>query len=300
MLQPSFVAKVDRVFEEKHYGSQAVKIKPNAINQQLLAVLAALLMFLLPAAAKEKLEAPMRAAIVTLKDPACGAICPRWIMLEGRITDASPNMLKALLQKPEAAQLPILISSSGGSVTAAMIMGRMIRRGQHDVAVARTRLANCPASAKTCTIPQKPKSILQGNATETRAFCNSACPLVLAAGTSRSASANVFVGLHQVKTNWTQDKIVYRETYKIVNGKKKIISRKQISRSRAKSYTTVGLHKELRKSMQTYLKDMGVTDGFFTFMEKAPPNKIYAVKPQELKSIKLVTTTASVGNFLQP
>jgi hypothetical protein len=296
MLQPSFVAKGERSLKKN--GGE-VKVRSTVYRWVILAV-SGLILGILPAKGKEALDPPMRAAIVTSKGDACGTSCPSWIMLEGRITEATPKLLKSVLQKPQAANLPILISSSGGSVTAAMAMGRMIRKGKHDVIVSRTKLEGCAETAKTCTIPKNPKSALNGIPTETRAFCNSACPLVLAAGVKRVASDDVFIGLHQVKTNWTQDKIVYRETYKIVNGKKKIISRKQVSRTRAKSYTTVGLHKELRKSMKAYLKDMGVGEAFFTYMEKAPPSKIYGVTPKERKAIKLITSSASVATMMQP
>ena len=120
-----------------------------------------------------------------------------------------------------------------------------------------------------------------------RRFCASACPLVLASGTRRLAGHGTIVGVHQIRTSWTQERITYRERYRIVNGKKKVIDRKIVSRKTVKAYDTYGLDKRLRKSLTAYLKEMGVDVGLLDDMEKAPHSSIHVLdagRQAELRS----------------
>ena len=201
------------------------------------------------------------------------------LVAEGRITEKTPAAFEALLAKAAGSVRVVLLSSSGGSVSGAVALGRKIRKAGLDVVVARQ---------------------VEGEATVRKAYCNSACPLVLAAGVRRMVPDGSFVGVHQVKTNWTQDRIVYRETYRMVNGKKKLISRKEVSRKHDKSYTTVGLYKGLRKTLTAYLTDMGVSTDLLALMEKARPNGIYGLKVAEMKRTRLATATAGLSALLAP
>jgi hypothetical protein len=201
------------------------------------------------------------------------------LIAEGRITETTATEFDKALALADGSVRVVLLSSSGGSVTGAVALGRKIRKAGLDVVVARQ---------------------VKGVVTTKRAFCNSACPLVLAAGVERYVPTGSFIGVHQVKTSWTQDKIVYRETYRMVNGKKKIISRKVVSRTHDKSYTTVGLYKGLRKTLSTYLKDMGVSLELLTLMEKAKPSGIYGLKAGEMKRTRLVTGPADLAVLLAP
>jgi hypothetical protein len=238
-------------------------------------------------------DPPMTVVIVRSMTAGCEPQCPEWIMAEGRITDKSPGVFRKALKQAGKRKLPVVITSSGGSVNGAIEIGRLIRKNALAVAVGRTRYDGCTPAGKSCR-PSK-SAAYRGEATADRSFCNSACPLILAAGSTRLAGDGAFVGLHQVETQWTQDRITYRETYRIVNGKKKVISRKEIGRKRAKSYTTVGLYKNLRKRLSAYLTEMGVGVRFLDYMEKAPPASIYGLSAKEMAAIGLVTGPGSVA-----
>ncbi len=274
----------------------------------LLFVLAAISAEGALAAAKKKrqakpaapLDPPLTVVLVRADESQCGNLCPEWLMAEGRLTEASPAAFRKALKKAGRKKLPVVINSPGGSVVAALEIGRLIRKNKLDVAVGRTRYSGCAPADTSCTLPKPARGTYRGTLRADNAYCFSACPLVLAGGTRRVAGLGSHVGVHQVETRWTQDSITYRETYRIVNGKKKVVSRKEVSRKRAKSYTTVGLYKDLRRKLTSYLATMGVKAAFLDLMEKAPPNAIYALSFEQMRELNLVTSRQSVSELAGP
>jgi hypothetical protein len=241
-----------------------------------------------PAAAKAIYDAPMRVVIVRSSDPACGTLCPQWIAAEGEITGATPAAFSRVFKQMGKRKLPVIIRSPGGSITAALEIGRMIRKRGLDVALGWTGYDSCSPAQKSCR-PQK-DGAYRGKVMETRAFCNSACHLVLAAGTNRYASADTFVGVHQPRTVWTREIVTYRERYRIVKGKKQVIDRKIVSRKPGKSKVTFGLDKALRKKLAAYYKDMGMNPALIEENEKASFSDINRLTPAELDTFRLRTS----------
>ena len=254
------------------------------------------------AEAQKQVEPPIVFAVVRYSSYQCEPVCPQWILAEGQITASSSAQLKKFIKANEKLKLPILIQSGGGDVRAALQMGRMIRKAGLDVVVGWTLLRDdCKPGMKTCKLPPEQNNVYSGFPFSGRAYCNSACNLVLAGGVNRSASASVFVGAHQILTNWTKgDTIYYRDKYRIVNNKKQIISHKIVKRVKGKSYTTNGLYKGLRKELTAYLNEMGVGLGYFELMDKAPPTSIYQVQEGDLKKIKLTTSQQGGEEFFNP
>jgi len=142
----------------------------------------------LPLPARAPREGPVRIVRVTSADPSCGADCPEWISAEGLIRLGAAAAFRSLLVSLKGRRLPVLISSHGGSVSDAVAIGALIREHGLAVAVAHTRIANCPERASQCPDAK-------GQATADGAVCASACALILAGGgqgssapTPRSAS----------------------------------------------------------------------------------------------------------------
>jgi hypothetical protein len=233
----------------------------------------------------------MTVVIVRDSAPECEPVCPQWIAAEGRITNATPAAFKKALAAAGETKLPVLIQSSGGDVRAALEIGRMIRKQKFDVAVGWTAYRDgCNPTQADCKLPPAQKGIFHGTAIHNRAYCNSACPLILASGVKRLAGWGTYVGVHQVTTVWVKgDRITYRESYRMVRGKRHVVKRTVVSRTKGKSYTTNGLYKGLRVQLTAYLNEMGVDLGLFVDMEKAPPSSIYWMPAAEMEKLKLVT-----------
>jgi hypothetical protein len=211
-----------------------------------------------PAVPKPIYAAPMRVVIVRNSSAKCEPTCPTWIDAEGEITTATPQAFRKVFKQMGKTKLPIVIRSPGGSIEAALQIGKMLRERGLTIAVGYTRFTSCSPADPTCKLPAENKGIYTGNIEEDRAFCNSACPMLIAGGTTRLASYLTSVGVHQPKTTWTRQNLRYREFYRIVKGKKKVISRTLIGRINLKDKVTFGLNPRLRKTLATYYSSMGI------------------------------------------
>lgn len=234
-------------------------------------------------------ELPMRFVIVRNSVPGCEPLCPQWISAEGQIMPKTPALFKKVLAKAGDLRLPIVITSPGGDVDAALAMGKMIRARHLDVLVGWTYFADCEPSRKDCKLPKEQKNIHRGIAMSYRGYCVSACAFILAAGEQRLAGDAAFVGVHQISRTMTREQVRYFEKYRIVNGRKKVVSRKIVSRKPMKSYVSTKLDKKLKKKIVTYFAGMGVEAKLLDLFDKAPPSSMYMLTPQEARTTKLVT-----------
>lgn len=242
-----------------------------------------------PAISKPIYEAPMRVVIVRSSSPSCEPLCPEWIAAEGEITGATPAAFSKVFKQMGKRKLPIIIRSPGGSINAALEIGRMIRKRGLDVSLGWTSFTGCAPDQKSCKLPPEQKGIYRGLVLSSRAFCNSACPLILAGGVTRLAPNDTYVGVHQPKTVWSREIVTYRERYRMVKGKKKVIDRKIIGRKPGKSRVTYGYDKSLRKKLTAFYKEMGINPKVLEEAEKAAFKDINYLSGVELQDFKLRT-----------
>jgi hypothetical protein len=242
-----------------------------------------------PAVTKPIYEAPMRVVVVRSSDSNCEPLCPEWIAAEGEITGSSPGQFRKVFKQIGKKNLPIIIRSPGGSINAALEIGRMIRKRKADVSLGWTAYSGCSPDNTSCTLPKENKGIYRGIVIAGRAFCNSACHLVLAGGTTRLASAETYLGVHQPRTVWTREIITYRETYRMVKGKKKVISRKVVGRKPGKTRVTYGHDKRLRKQLTAYYKEMGISPKVLEESDQAQHKDINYLSGSELNDLGLRT-----------
>jgi hypothetical protein len=249
-----------------------------------------------PEKAKEPWQLPMTVVVVRQIGSVCEPLCPEWIAAEGEITAATPALFRKMLERLGNRQLPVLIQSPGGDVTAALEIGRLLRKAKLDVTVSGVAYEGCAPHVKSCRLPGSVKGVYRGTPLG-KGYCASACPLILAGGVNRLASSEAGIGLHKIRTTWTQEHVRYQETYRIENGKKKVISRKVISRKN-KSYTKDGLDKRLRKKLTAYLKEMAISPAILEDMEKAPYSEMNWLQPQRARELGLVTShDTGIGLF---
>jgi hypothetical protein len=253
-------------------------------------------------AVKEKvnpLEQPMVFSIVRSGAGYCEPNCPEWIYGEGQIVNATPAAFKDVLKQAGDRKLPLLIVSPGGNVMAALEMGRMVRKLGMDVEVSATRFIACSPRDQDCEASGPGKQYL-GIAFSAGAFCWSACPLVLAAGEHRYSSQWAHTGVHQITTVYARERVYFKERYRIINGKKKVISRKVLKRKQAGTESSTRLPKATRKALLGYFKEMGIKTSLLDAMLSTPPDKIRRLEPNEMLELGLITELTSSDVLADP
>jgi hypothetical protein len=252
-------------------------------------------------AAKAIQDGPMRVVIVRNSDPACEPLCPQWIDAEGEIETTTPSLFLAVFRKMGSQKLPIVIRSPGGSIEASLIIGKMIRERGLTVAVGFTQFDSCSPADEDCKLPAGDSGVYVGRIDEVGAFCNSACPMILAAGVTRLAAPKAEVGLHEPRTEWTIEVPRYEEYLKPVPGStKKIKAKRQVGSETVVDKVTYGLHKELRQTLANYYKDMGVDTGILRDMTKAKNSDMHVISEARKDVLKIRTNKTSALSLGAP
>lgn len=126
-------------------------------------------------------EAPLFLQMVTVS-PEAGAAPPfdrHWsIFLDGIIDDGAPSRLERFLARRDVSGAVVYLNSQGGSLTAAMALGRLVRAAGFETHVG-ARAADTG-------------SLLAG-------VCLGACPFVLAGGVKRQLEAGSLLGVHRAE-----------------------------------------------------------------------------------------------------
>lgn len=227
-------------------------------------------------------------SIVRASNPICEPLCPEWIAADGEIAGDTAKAFKTILKKVGKRNLPLLINSGGGNVDQAMEMGRIIRKREMTVEVARTDYLRCGPRDKKCK-PELGNGIHYGYANTIGAYCYSACPLVLAGGVRRIAGPVSAVGVHQI-TTYTEK---YRDKYKTWSERQKngklVKKRKLISRKKVGTVTTTKLSKKYRRQLEKYFDGMGVKNAIIKLMMSTKPEDLLFLNVDELQAFGLAT-----------
>lgn len=249
-------------------------------------------------AAKKPATVEMVFSIVRASNPICEPVCPEWIAADGEITKNTTKALKAILKKAGARNLPLLINSGGGDVDQAMEMGRIIRKREMTVEVARTDYLRCGPREKKCK-PDGPNGIYFGYANTVNAGCYSACPLMLAGGVRRIAGRISGVGVHQILTSHTQ----YKDRYKISKIKNKngkiVEKRKLIKRTLVGTHKTTKIGKKYRRKLEKYLDYVGIKKTLIDLIAETPHETIHLLTGYELKAYRLATEIQDMEHLVQ-
>ncbi len=263
------------------------------------AVLIAAAMLAPPAFAKSKPAKPdtgpsMRFVVVRSAQPGCEPTCAEWISAEGAIMPGTPALLRKTLDTLRGRRLPIVVTSPGGDVDAALALGRLIRKNRLDIAVGMTRFMACQPDEKDCHENDGRGAKLLGTPYAGGAYCASACPLMLAGGVRRLAGQWAYLGVHQITTIITMQRIQYRTKYRIVNGKKKIIETKIVGRKNAGTRKSYEMSPAIEKKVRGYLKEMGVDGGVVDIMKKTPADQMQQIPLVPMLNMNMVTSMDAV------
>ncbi|PSJ64105.1 hypothetical protein [Pseudaminobacter soli (ex Li et al. 2025)] len=129
-------------------------------------------------------EGSMHFVVVRSAEPGCEPNCPEWIAAEGLIDSRAPERLEKLLKGMGKRRLPLVLSSSGGNLAAAMALGRLVRKAELTTVVGSTVIDGCLPSSQYCG-PNRDQYV--GSAVSSGGRCVFGCVLVLAGGTQRLA-----------------------------------------------------------------------------------------------------------------
>ncbi|ESZ34332.1 hypothetical protein X731_31320 [Mesorhizobium sp. L2C054A000] len=235
-------------------------------------------------------DPPMRFVVVRSDAAGCEPTCPEWISAEGAISAKSPALLKAALKTLGGRKLPIVINSPGGDVDAAIAMGRMIRKNKLDIAVGRTWFVGCEPGMKNCKENDARGAHYIGSPYVLGSYCASACPMMLAGGARRLVGPLAYLGVHQITTTIVQMNVQYQVRYRIVKGRKRVISKKVVSRKNTGSYKTYEMSKGVERKLSAYFKEMGVDLSIIETMKSTPASDIQQIDLSDMLTMKLVTS----------
>ena len=243
----------------------------------------------------------MRVVVVTDSRTGCEPGCAQWIAAHGEITNDTPAQFQRVFKALGQKKLPVFISSPGGSVPAALTIGREIRKRGLDVAVERTIFQKCEltaADSHVCDL-RALKDGDKGRPEPIGAQCASACVFILAAGTERLVPVYGFVGVHQHHAFLTMQKVLrtYQVQRKVENWRvveqRKLIAEKQLPS------TTVEKDPDYAP-VRAYFTDMGInTTAIMPLLLSASHNDIHRMTPDERRATRLVTRVAA-GDALWP
>ncbi|TIT97888.1 MAG: hypothetical protein E5W55_07920 [Mesorhizobium sp.] len=234
----------------------------------------------------------MQFAFVRSNAPGCEPTCPEWISAEGAIQADTPALFKRVLKILDGRKLPIVVNSPGGDVNAALALGRLIRKNKLDIAVGKTQ---CDRSVSNCTTYSEGVIIhYRGDSFDAGAMCNSACPLMFAGGVRRLVGDQAFLGVHQITTTYVRTRRQYRTTYRVVHGKKYMVTTETITQDNAGGYKTYKMSKSLEKKLAGYFSEMGVEKGVLVTMKNTPASAIHQLESQSMLRMKLVTSLDSL------
>lgn len=158
-----------------------------------------------PAPAKKDLPPPIVFFLANGDPNACGPGCSEWIAGDGVFDGGAPARLRAVLSKHGKRKLPVFFHSPGGSVDAAMAIGRMMRTQKIKAGVGRTIPQGCDPKQlreKACDAIMRSGRELAAQL-RTRATCLSACVYALIGAAEREVAPDVGLGVHSVRVTRT-------------------------------------------------------------------------------------------------
>jgi hypothetical protein len=236
----------------------------------------------------------MRFVVARSNAAGCEPNCPEWISAEGEIEAGTPAKLKRILKKIGARKLPIVVNSPGGNVDAAVQLGRIIRKNKLDIAVGKTSFSQCRSGDGGCSADEAKGVAQLGMASDGGAMCNSACPLMFAGGAQRLVGRWAYLGVHQITTTFQRQQVYYRTMYRVVHGRKKIISSKVISRKNVGTFKTYEMSKAVERRLSAYFREMGVGRGVLDVMKATPAGDIHQIALDDMAATNLVTGKGAV------
>jgi hypothetical protein len=202
---------------------------------------------------------------------ACGPGCDTWIGAYGQFDEGAPGRLRAVLVKAGKRKLPIYFFSPGGSVPAAMEVGRIMRTHKLTAGVGRTIPQGCDPKVireKACDAIMRAGRELGAELRTARATCNSACVYALFGAAVREIGAGAELGVHSISIRRTLIK-TDREGKVLASSSKRIIG------------DTPGI-REAHARVARYATAMGISPAVVDAAAKVPFDQVRFLTRDEI------------------
>jgi len=202
---------------------------------------------------------------------ACGPGCDTWIAAHGAFDQGAPQRLRAVLAKAGKRRMPIFFFSPGGSVSAAMEVGRIMRTHKLTAGVGRTIPQGCDPKVireKACDTIMRAKRELTAELRTARATCNSACVYALFGAAVREVGAGAELGVHSISIRRTLIK-TDREGRILASSSKRITG------------DTSGI-REAHARVARYAAAMGIGSGVVDAAAKVPFDQVRYLSRDEI------------------
>ncbi|HEY7299942.1 MAG TPA: hypothetical protein VH684_18705 [Xanthobacteraceae bacterium] len=186
----------------------------------------------------------------------CGQFCRRWISAAGIVSESTARDFEAFAKESDVRGATLVLDSEGGSVLAALALGRAIRRFDMTTAVGKTiPLPSADGGAARATLSPK-------------AQCESMCAFILLGGARRYVPPEARVLVHQI---WLGSKS---------------------KRALESSYSAEELRLVERDigSLARYTVEMGAGIELLETALRIPPwEPMYSLSREELRRMQIVT-----------
>src|SRR5258705_7506649 len=151
-------------------------------------------------------DRPLQVYLAKGQANACGEGCSEWIAVEGRFDRDAAGRVSAFLRRHAARKLPVYFDSPGGSGTAAIAIGRQLRKLGVTTGAGKTIPKGCAAASDRSNACGAAKRTAQAVAAEWRADanCSSACVWALIGGKVRDVAPTARLGVHSGKLSVTR------------------------------------------------------------------------------------------------
>jgi len=245
-------------------------------------------------------EPAMHVVVVRSNEFGCAPACASWISAEGQITRDTPALFQTVLRSIGATKMPVIITSGGGNIDSALVIGRMIRERKLDVVVGHTRFDSCPQGSKDCD--EKKGRGLTGAPIGFRPYCASACSLILAAGTRRIVANDAYVGVHQIVDILTlvQHQRLFSVRRRLVEGVPVEVSRRLVRDKVIATTTRKRPGREVvYERVARYFKEMGIADDINPLMRATPPESIHWMTAAELVETGMKTDSVEAFQVVE-
>ena len=245
--------------------------------------------------------APMTVTLVRSDAADCGADCPEWLALTGKIGFETPAILATALARLRGRRVPVLLDSPGGESTAGLAMGRMIRAGKLETVVASTLLTGCGAGDAACSSRLRTGLHPGHVGASTPPACASACVFVLAGGTARVVPYDAYVGVHQAMRVETFRPVMntFRILKRRIGGRVMEVSRTLVaSRPLPTRIVRSAAPASLYSAFDRYLLGMGVDESIMPLMRATPPSGIHWMSRSEMIATRIATDATGAAVLL--
>lgn len=235
-------------------------------------------------------DTPLTVTLQRMPDAFCFGPCPQWLALVGNITKDSPRVLRKALEASPKVRV-ILVSSGGGDVASAEVMGGLIRKRRMDVIVGAGRALDCFAYPGNCT-GKSAVTAIPGHS-----YCASACVQLLAAGLNRAIWPHSQVGVHRYLL---AARTMVHQVYEVLTRTLPDGREEEIKTLKDETRTVVPVNEEQFSNAsydgaRRYFGKMGVDAGLVDAIQSTAHSNIRVLFPSEMKDWKLLTTDDPFG-----